>query len=69
VRFGYTFVEPNVRQLDYIRELIESGRFKANVSQIFSLDQAARAQGSRSRPGIHGGSWFCGFRRLGLTSI
>jgi NADPH:quinone reductase-like Zn-dependent oxidoreductase len=43
VRFTYTFVEPNVPQLDHIRDLIERGRFKANVSQTFTLDQVARA--------------------------
>ena len=43
VRFAFTFVEPNVPQLDHIRELIESGRFRANVTQTFTLDQVAKA--------------------------
>jgi NADPH:quinone reductase-like Zn-dependent oxidoreductase len=43
VRFAFTFVEPNVSQLDHIRELVEEGRFKANVSQTFSLDHVAQA--------------------------
>ena len=43
VRFAFTFVEPNVPQLDHIRELIQSGRFRANVTQAFTLDQVAKA--------------------------
>lgn len=43
VRFAYVFVEPNARQLDHIRELIESGRFRPNVNHTFSLDEAAKA--------------------------
>jgi NADPH:quinone reductase-like Zn-dependent oxidoreductase len=43
VRFAFTFVEPHVPQLDHIRGLIETGRFKANVTQTFPLDQVAQA--------------------------
>jgi NADPH:quinone reductase-like Zn-dependent oxidoreductase len=43
VRFAFTFVEPHVGQLDHIRGLIESGHFKANVTQTFPLDQVIKA--------------------------
>jgi NADPH:quinone reductase-like Zn-dependent oxidoreductase len=43
IRFAYTFVEPHVPQLDHIRELIEGGRFKANVTQTYPLDQVTKA--------------------------
>ena len=43
VRFGYVFVEPNAPQLDHIRELVEKGRFKPNVSHTFSLVEAVNA--------------------------
>lgn len=43
VRFAHTFVESNVPQLDRISEFIQSGRFSANVTQTFSLEQVADA--------------------------
>lgn len=43
VRFAFTFVEPHVPQLDHIRDLIEGGRFRANVTQTFPLDQVVKA--------------------------
>lgn len=43
VSFAYVFVEPNAQQLDHIRELIEDGRFKPNVTHTFGLDEAAQA--------------------------
>ena len=43
VRFTFTFVEPNVRQLDHIRDLIESGRFKANVTRTFPFAEVKKA--------------------------
>jgi NADPH:quinone reductase-like Zn-dependent oxidoreductase len=43
VRFSYVFVEPNASQLDDLRELAESGRFRPIVSHVFSLDEAAKA--------------------------
>jgi NADPH:quinone reductase-like Zn-dependent oxidoreductase len=43
VRFFYVFVEPHARQLDRIGNLVESGRFKPQVSRTFALDQAAQA--------------------------
>lgn len=43
VRFAHTFVESNVPQLDHISKLIEDGRFRANVTQTFPLDQVIEA--------------------------
>jgi NADPH2:quinone reductase len=43
VRFAFTFVEPHVPQLDKIRVMIESGRFRANVTQTFAFEQVAKA--------------------------
>ncbi len=39
VQFAYTSVELNTSQLDHIRDLIENGRFRANVNHIFTLDE------------------------------
>jgi NADPH:quinone reductase-like Zn-dependent oxidoreductase len=43
VRFAYVFVAPNSDQLDRIRELIEAGEFKANVSATVDLEDVADA--------------------------
>jgi NADPH:quinone reductase-like Zn-dependent oxidoreductase len=43
VRFAYVFVAPNSEQLDRIRELIEAGDFKANVSGTFDLEDVTEA--------------------------
>jgi NADPH:quinone reductase-like Zn-dependent oxidoreductase len=43
VRFAYVFVAPNSEQLDRIREKIEAGDFKANVSATFDLEEVAEA--------------------------
>jgi NADPH:quinone reductase-like Zn-dependent oxidoreductase len=43
VRFNYVFVEPSAPQLDLLRGLIESGRFKPQVSHVFDLEQAVEA--------------------------
>jgi NADPH:quinone reductase-like Zn-dependent oxidoreductase len=43
VSFSYTFVEPNVTQLDHIRDLIEAGRFTANVTRTFPLEEVKKA--------------------------
>lgn len=41
--FAYVFVEPNSRQLDEMRGLIESGQLRAPVSQSFPLEEAPAA--------------------------
>ncbi|GAA4437638.1 NADP-dependent oxidoreductase [Pontibacter saemangeumensis] len=43
INFHYVFVEPNASQLDYLRELAESGRLKVHVSKTYSLDEAVKA--------------------------
>lgn len=43
VRFAFTFVEPHVPQLDHIRDLIDTGRFRTNVTQTFTLDEVVKA--------------------------
>lgn len=41
--FHFVFVEPNAKQLDHFRELIDNKRFKANVSQVFPFESAVEA--------------------------
>ncbi|MDZ7720301.1 MAG: NADP-dependent oxidoreductase [Balneolaceae bacterium] len=39
----YVFVEPNSKQLDHLRELVDDDKISVPVSKTFSLDQAAEA--------------------------
>lgn len=43
IDFEYVFVEPHSRQLDHIRELVESNQIEVPVSRTFSLDETAKA--------------------------
>lgn len=43
IDFEYVFVEPNARQLDHLRELVEAGEIRVLVSNTFSLDEASEA--------------------------
>ncbi|WP_017730523.1 NADP-dependent oxidoreductase [Nafulsella turpanensis] len=43
IDFQWVFVEPNVRQLDHLRELAEAGKLKVQVSQTYPLTEAAEA--------------------------
>ena len=43
ITFEYVFVEPNSKQLDHLRELVEEGKIKVPVSKTFSLDETAEA--------------------------
>lgn len=39
----YVFVEPNVLELDHIRNLVEAGKLRAHLSVVHPLAQAAKA--------------------------
>jgi NADPH:quinone reductase-like Zn-dependent oxidoreductase len=43
IDFEYVFVEPNARQLDHLRDLVESGKIEVPVSDTYSLDETAEA--------------------------
>jgi NADPH:quinone reductase-like Zn-dependent oxidoreductase len=43
IDFEYVFVEPNSKQLDHLRELVDDGKISVPVSKTFSLEQAAEA--------------------------
>jgi len=43
VRAGYVFVQPNRRQLDEIRQLVDSGRIRPYVQAVVPLAEARRA--------------------------
>ncbi len=43
VRHHYVFVEPNVPELDHIRQLVEAGKLKVHLSATFPLAEAAKA--------------------------
>lgn len=43
IDFEYVFVEPNARQLEHMRELVEDGKLKVEVNKTYSLDEAAEA--------------------------
>jgi len=43
IAFKYVFVEPNSKQLDHLRELIEEGKIKVPVSKIYSLEETKEA--------------------------
>ena len=39
----FVFVEPNVRQLDHIREMVDSGKLKTHLSSVYSLTDVQKA--------------------------
>ena len=43
IDFQFVFVEPNSKQLDHLRELIEGGKVKVTVSKKYSLEEASEA--------------------------
>ena len=43
IQCHFVFVEPNVLQLDRIRELVDSGRLKTHLSTVYSLTDAQKA--------------------------
>jgi NADPH:quinone reductase-like Zn-dependent oxidoreductase len=43
INFRYWFVEPNVVQLDLLKQLIESGQLKTNVSRVFPIEEVREA--------------------------
>jgi NADPH:quinone reductase-like Zn-dependent oxidoreductase len=43
IDFEYVFVEPNSKQLNHLRDLVEKGKITVPVSKTFSLDQTAEA--------------------------
>ncbi|UII30732.1 NADP-dependent oxidoreductase [Fulvivirga ulvae] len=38
IRFHFVFTEPNARQLDHIREMVEAGTLKVNITKEYNLD-------------------------------
>lgn len=43
IDFEYVFVEPNAKQLDHLREIIEAGDLNIYISNTFSLEETPRA--------------------------
>ncbi len=43
IEFEYVFVEPNSKQLDYLRELVRDGKIKVPISKTFSLEETGEA--------------------------
>lgn len=43
IDFEFVFVEPNAKQLEHLRELVEDGKLKVDVRKTFSLDEASEA--------------------------
>lgn len=43
INFEFVFVEPNAKQLEHLRKLVEDGKLKVEVKKRFSLDEAAEA--------------------------
>ena len=54
VRVVEPLVEPDGRGLEEISKLVESGRLKVNVEEVFPLEQAARAHEALERGGRKG---------------
>jgi NADPH:quinone reductase-like Zn-dependent oxidoreductase len=44
VRAGYVLVRPNRAELDQVTELVDSGKLKAFIQQVFPLAEARKAQ-------------------------
>lgn len=43
IDFNYIFVEPNVRQLEHLTELVENNQFKIHVDATYPLEEVAKA--------------------------
>lgn len=43
INFEYVFVEPNSSQLNYLRELADSGKLQVPVSKAYTLNETAEA--------------------------
>ena len=43
IEFEYVFVEPNSKQLDHLRELVEGGEIDVHVSKTYPLEEATKA--------------------------
>jgi len=43
IAFEYVFVEPNSKQLDHLRELVDEGKVSVPVSKTFSLENSEEA--------------------------
>lgn len=43
VKYSFLFMKPSGRQLEIISELIEAGKIKPVIDQIFSFEEAQKA--------------------------
>jgi len=43
INFEFVFVEPNAKQLEHFRQMVEEGKIKVEVNKTYSLDGAADA--------------------------
>jgi len=43
IQFQYVFVEPNAKQLDHIREMVEDDKIRVPVSKTYSLEETDQA--------------------------
>lgn len=43
IEFEYVFVEPNSKQLDHLRELVEEGKIEVPFTKTYQLDETAEA--------------------------
>jgi NADPH:quinone reductase-like Zn-dependent oxidoreductase len=43
IDFQFVFVEPNSKQLEHFRELVENDKIKVNVSKVYSLKETSEA--------------------------
>lgn len=43
IAFEYVFVEPNSKQLDHLRELVDEGKIKVPISKKYSLEESIEA--------------------------
>ena len=43
IQSHFVFVEPNVKQLDHIREMVDAGKLKTHISSIYALSDIEKA--------------------------
>ena len=43
IQCHFVFVEPNVKQLDHIREMVDSGKLKTHLCSVYSLADVQKA--------------------------
>lgn len=45
IDFQFVFVKPNSKQLDHFRNLVEDGKIRVEVNEVYKLEEASHTTG------------------------